>query len=350
MATRTFPVTEGTDMDSIAEQARDDRTARIALALFAEPDDPTTGRLVERVGAVETVRLLASDGVVPGMGKEAAALWRKHFQPERQPNALRDVLRMTETLDLATLIPGDRHFPASLHDLGERLPFVLWAKGAVSLLAGELTDRFSITGSRAATSYGVHVAGEIASDLASQEKVLVSGGAYGIDAAVHRGALAAGGHTVAVMAGGLDRPYPVGHRELLERIGDLGLLVSEQPPGAVPTRGRFIARARLAAAVSGSTTIVEAAGRSGALLVAQRAQELGRVVGAVPGPVTSAASTGTHRLLREGLASLVTDSADLLALLDQRAVSSSTRSIDRQAVASGMAQQSPSLTMMPRDL
>lgn len=337
-------------MDSIAEQTRDERTARIALALFAEPDDTTTGRLIGRAGAVETVRLMAGDGAVPGMGKEAAALWRKHFQPERQPNALRDVLRMTETLGLVTLIPGDRHFPASLHDLGERLPFVLWAKGAVSLLAGELTDRFSITGSRAATSYGVHVAGEIASDLASQEKVLVSGGAYGIDAAVHRAALAAGGHTVAVMAGGLDRPYPVGHRELLERIGALGLLVSEQPPGAVPTRGRFIARARLAAAASGSTTIVEAAGRSGALLVAQQAQELGRAVGAVPGPVTSAVSTGPHRLLREGVASLVTDASDLLTLLDQRAVSSSTRSINRQAVASGMAQQSPSRTMMARDL
>ena len=337
-------------MDSISAQANDERTARIALALFAEPDDPTTGRLVGRVGAVEAVRLLASDGAVPGMSKEAAALLRRHFQPARQPNALRDVLRMTETLGLSTLIPGDQCFPASLHDLGERLPFVLWAKGAVSLLAGELTDRFSITGSRAATSYGVHVAGEIAADLASQEKVLVSGGAYGIDAAVHRAALAAGGHTVAVMAGGLDRPYPVGHRELLERIGELGLLVTEQPPGAVPTRGRFIARARLAAAVSGSTTIVEAAGRSGALLVAQRAQELGRVVGAVPGPVTSAASTGTHRLLREGVASLVTDASDLLALLDQRAVSSATRGFQRQTVAPGIAQQSPSRSVMARDL
>lgn len=337
-------------MDSIAEQARDDRTARIALALFAEPDDPTTGRLVERVGAVETVGLLASDGVVPGMGKEAAALWRKHFQPERQPNALRDVLRMTETLDLATLIPGDRHFPASLHDLGERLPFVLWAKGAVSLLAGELTDRFSITGSRAATSYGVHVAGEIASDLASEEKVLVSGGAYGIDASVHRAALAAGGHTVAVMAGGLDRPYPSGHRELLERIGDLGLLLSEQPPGAVPTRGRFIARARLVAALSGSTTIVEAAGRSGALLVARQAEELGRVVAAVPGPVTSAASAGTHRLLREHVASLVTDASDLTALLDHRAARASTLGIERRPVVPGMAQHASSRTAMVRDL
>lgn len=337
-------------MDSISAQPQDERSARIALALVAEPDNPTTGQLVERVGAVETVRLLAGDGAVPGMGKEAAALWRKHFQPEQRPNALRDVLRMTETLGLATLIPGDRHFPASLHDLGERLPFVLWAKGAVSLLAGELTDRFSITGSRAATSYGVHVAGEIASDLASQEKVLLSGGAYGIDPAVHQAALAVGGHTVAVMADGLDRPYPAGHRELLERIGDLGLLVSEQPPGAVPTRGRFIARARLAAAISGSTTIVEAAGRSGALLVAQRAQELGRAVGAVPGPVTSAASTGTHRLLREGLASLVTDGSDMLALLDQRAVSSATRGIQRQTVGPGIASQSPSRSLMARDL
>jgi DNA processing protein len=175
------------------------------------------------------------------------------------------------------------------------MPYVLWVKGATSLLAGSLQDRFTITGARASTSYGAHVAQMLANDLASEEKVLVSGGAYGIDAAVHTAALASGGHTVAVLAGGLDRPHPAGHRELLERIGDLGLLVSELPPGAVPTRTRFLARARIEAALSGSTTIVEAAGRSGALPVAQCAHELGRAVGAVPGPVTSTASMGTHR-------------------------------------------------------
>ena len=332
-------------MGSIIAQTKDEETARIALALFAEPDDPVTGRLIQRVGVVETVRLLASDDAVPVLSKEAAALWRKHFRPDQQPNALRDVLRATENLGLTIVVPGAHGFPASLNDLGESVPYLLWAKGAVSLLAGEMASRFSITGSRAATSYGEHVAGEIASDLTSQEKVLVSGGAYGIDASVHRATLAAGGRTVAVMASGLDRLYPAGNRDLLERIGDLGLLVSEQPPGAVPTRGRFIARARLVAALSGSTTIVEAAWRSGALAVAHQANELGRVVGAVPGPVTSAASAGTHRLLQEGAASLVTDATDLVALLNRvQALSPAPSALSRPLGSCATQQPAPRVT------
>ena len=332
-------------MGSIISQTKDEETARIALALFAEPGDPVTGRFIQRIGAVETVRLLASDDAVPVLSKEAAALWRKHFRPDQQPNALRDVLRATENLGLTIVVPGAHGFPASLNDLGERVPYLLWAKGAVSLLAGEMASRFSITGSRAATSYGEHVAGEIASDLTSQEKVLVSGGAYGIDASVHRATLAAGGRTVAVMASGLDRLYPAGNRDLLERIGDLGLLVSEQPPGAVPTRGRFIARARLVAALSGSTTIVEAAWRSGALAVAHQANELGRVVGAVPGPVTSAASAGTHRLLQEGAASLVTDATDLVALLNRvQALSPAPSALSRPLGSCATQQPAPRVT------
>jgi DNA processing protein len=332
-------------MGSIISQTKDEETARIALALFAEPGDPVTGRFIQRIGAVETVRLLASDDAVPVLSKEAAALWRKHFRPDQQPNALRDVLRATENLGLTIVVPGAHGFPASLNDLGESVPYLLWAKGAVSLLAGEMASRFSITGSRAATSYGEHVAGEIASDLTSQEKVLVSGGAYGIDASVHRATLAAGGRTVAVMASGLDRLYPAGNRDLLERIGDLGLLVSEQPPGAVPTRGRFIARARLVAALSGSTTIVEAAWRSGALAVAHQANELGRVVGAVPGPVTSAASAGTHRLLQEGAASLVTDATDLVALLNRvQALSPAPSALSRPLGSCATQQPAPRVT------
>lgn len=332
-------------MGSIISQTKDEETARIALALFAEPGDPVTGRFIQRVGAVETVKLLAGDDAVPALSKEAAALWRKHFRPDREPNALRDVLRATEKLGLSIVVPGAHGFPACLNDLGESVPYLLWAKGAVSLLAGEMASRFSITGSRAATSYGEHVAGEITSDLTSQEKVLVSGGAYGIDASVHRATLAAGGRTVAVMASGLDRLYPAGNRDLLERIGDLGLLVSEQPPGAVPTRGRFIARARLVAALSGSTTIVEAAWRSGALAVAHQANELGRVVGAVPGPVTSAASAGTHRLLQEGAASLVTDATDLVALLNRvQALSPAPSALSRPLGSCATQQPAPRVT------
>lgn len=179
-----------------------------------------------------------------------------------------------------------------------------------------LHDRVTMTGSRAETGYGAHVATELAGDLADRERIIVAGGAFGIDRAVHVAALAAGGQTIAVLASGLDRLYPAGNQYMLERIAGVGLLLSETAPGSTPTRWRFLARNRIMGALSGATVIVEAGYRSGSLNVAARAAELGRRVGAVPGPVTSAASAGTHRLLHEGIASLVTDSRDINALVD----------------------------------
>ena len=147
-------------------------------------------------------------------------------------------------------MPGDAHWPASVDPLGDRTPYVLWAKGATSFLATQTEDRVTITGSRASTSYGDHVAAELAHDASMGEQIVVSGGAYGIDGAAHRAVLTDAGHTIAVLASGLDRPYPAGHRDLLERVADLGLVVSEMPPGSTPTRHRFTARGRLLAAQS----------------------------------------------------------------------------------------------------
>lgn len=179
-----------------------------------------------------------------------------------------------------------------------------------------LSDRVTITGSRASTSYGEHVTVDLATGMADEERIVVADGAYGIKGAAHRAVLAAGGQTVAVLAGGLDRPYPAGHSDMLRRIGDVGLLVSEVPPGAAPTRHRFIARNRLMAALSGATVIPEAGARSGSMATVLTAREVGRGVGAVPGPVTSAASTGTNELIRQRFASLVTQPSDVIALLD----------------------------------
>ncbi len=162
------------------------------------------------------------------------------------------------------------------------------------------------------------MARELAASVAASERVVVAGGAYGIEGAAHQAALAAGGDTIAVLANGVDRPHPAGHRDLLDRVADVGVLVSEVPPGAVPTRHRFIARARLLAALSSATVLVDAGFRSGSLAVAHRASELGRAVGAVPGPVTSAASAGPHSLLQTGVASLVTDGADLANLIEHQ--------------------------------
>ncbi|WP_288832442.1 DNA-processing protein DprA [uncultured Corynebacterium sp.] len=194
-------------------------------------------------------------------------------------------------------------------------------RGAASFLARPLNDLVTVTGSRAASAYGEHVAGELAGDLANRERVLVAGGAYGVEAAVHRAVLAAGGDTIAVLAGGVDRPYPSGHRDLLDRVGDVGALVSELPPGSMPTRHRFLARSRLLAAMSAATVVVEAGARSGALRVAAEAHQLGREVGAVPGPVTSITSHGPHELLRTGHARLVNSAADVEELTADRATS-----------------------------
>lgn len=215
------------------------------------------------------------------------------------------------------LIPGDSDWPTALDDLGEVAPYVPWTRGASSFLSRPTSDLVTITEARACTSYGEYVARELAGSVAAYERVVVAGGAYGIEGASHQAALAAGGDTIAILANGVDRPYPVGHRDLLDRVADVGLLVSEVPPGAVLTRHRVIARARLMAALSSATVIVEAGARSGSLLVAQRAAELDRRVGAVPGPVTSAASVGPHRLLRDGIASLVADTSDLASLVER---------------------------------
>lgn len=315
-------------MDTLLTLAMDERTARIALATIAEPNDATTGHILSAHSAVATVTMLSDDGPVPGLDNVEVQLWRKRLMPRIEPRLIREAIDRTEQGEFETLIPGDSSYPASLDELGESAPYALWVKGAKSLLATPMSERFTVTGARAASSYGVQVANEIASDLARDEKVLIAGGAYGIDGAVHQSALSVAGHTIAVMPGGLDRLYPAGHRDLLERVGDLGLLVSELPPGATPTRSRFIARARIEAALSGSTTIVEAGYRSGSLLVAEHARSLGRGVGAVPGPVMSAPSAGPHRLLAERVASVVTNANDVRALLEKVPVDGTTPQLD----------------------
>ena len=185
-----------------------------------------------------------------------------------------------------------------------RAPLVLWAIGPLRL--DEIAERaVAIVGTRASTAYGEHVAADLSVGLAEHEVAIVSGGAYGIDGAAHRAALAADGMTVAVLAGGVDVLYPAGHSALLHRVGATGLLVSEYPPGVRPARHRFLTRNRLVAALSGATVVVEAGLRSGAASTAAWARALGRVVCAVPGPITSSSSTGCHVLLRAG-AELVT--------------------------------------------
>ena len=311
-----------------------ERRARLTWSLLAEPSDSVALLARERLGpraalelareATPTELLAALDGQVPaeaadpGAGTPDARASRA-LQRWRGRLAAVDVEAVLEDADrrrIRVLIPGDEEWPSTLDDLQETAPHCLWVQGPARLdrLAGERAA--ALVGSRASTPYGEDVASSLGAAFAGAGGTVVSGGAYGIDAAAHRGALAAqDGATLAVLAGGLDRLYPRGNTQLLERIREQHLLLSEAPMGTAPTRWRFLARNRLIAALSRAVVVVEAAWRSGALSTARLADQLSRPVGAVPGPVTSAASAGCHRLIRERGAVLVTEPAELLDLL-----------------------------------
>ncbi len=217
------------------------------------------------------------------------------------------------------VVPGEAEFPSQLLDLPEP-PLALWVRGPLDLRAAALRS-VAVVGARACTAYGERATVAVAGGLAADGWAVVSGGAFGIDAAAHRAALAVGGPTIAVLACGVDVTYPRAHDALLARIGDSGLVVSELPPGSQPLKHRFLARNRVIAALSRGTVVVEAARRSGAVSTASRALELGRVVMAVPGPVTSMASSGTNRLLHEQVARAVSDSDEVVSLLTRCDVS-----------------------------
>ncbi|WP_129844189.1 DNA-processing protein DprA [Streptomyces sp. RFCAC02] len=271
-----------------------ERPARAALTRVAEPGDEVVGRWLADLGATAVLRALREDRRLPGVSADRWAGLRgraARAEPERD-------LAAAAGIGARFVCPGDREWPRQLDDLGPRRPIGLWVRGACSLRFVALRS-VAVVGARACTDYGAHVAGELSGALAERGWTVVSGAAYGIDAAAHRGALAVGGATVAVLACGVDRPYPAGHRGLLDRVAACGLVVAELPPGEHPTRGRFLQRNRVIAALTRGTVVVEAARRSGSLVTARQAGRLGRALMAVPGPVTSGLSAGTHQLIRE---------------------------------------------------
>lgn len=200
----------------------------------------------------------------------------------------------------------DVRWPDRLNDL-TCVPIGLVVKGSTEVLQ---LPSLAIVGTRNPTNYGVRMAGDFAAGFADREWAIVSGGAYGIDAAAHRGALVAEGVTVAVLAAGIDVNYPGGHARLFEEIAESGALVSEVMPGVRAIPARFLTRNRLIAALSCATLVVEAAFRSGSLRTARDAAELMRPVMAIPGPITSPTSEGCHRLIGERAAEVVTSVAD----------------------------------------
>jgi DNA processing protein len=289
-----------------------ERAARAALSAVVEPPGEAVARYLIAHGPEATVAALRT-GTGTSLDRD------RRIQRRLAGVDGAAVLRTGAACGARFVCPGDAEWPAALDELGLAVdtaarwaapPSGLWVRGDADL-AGCTVRSVAVVGARAATEYGNRTAAELGAELSSSGWKVVSGAAYGIDGFAHRGALAVGGPTVAVLACGVDRTYPQGHADLLGRILGDGLVVSELPPGTRPTRGRFLARNRLIAAVTRGTVVVEAALRSGALNTAQWAVDIGRPVAAVPGPVTSAMSGGCHKLIREGAAVLVTDAAEV---------------------------------------
>ena len=291
-----------------------ERVARAALSRLSEPGDVRLGVLVGRLGANRVFELLREEQDVAGVYTDVAARLRG-LEPERE-------LEQAAAQGIRFVCPEDDEWPPALDDLDRAEPLQdrggrplgLWVKGARRL--DEATrSAAAVVGSRSATTYGASVASDLAAHVSEHGFTIVSGAAFGIDQAAHRGALATKGLTVAVLACGVDRAYPSAHRNLLDYIADTGLVVSELPPGCAPTRVRFLSRNRIIAGLAQGTVVVEAAVRSGALNTANWTTRLNRVLMGVPGPVTSAPSQGVHELIRSRGAALVTRGQDVLELL-----------------------------------
>lgn len=295
----------------------EERRARMQISRVAEPGDPDACQLVREHTAAALIDRLRAGG---GASRPKANAWA-----ERLAAADVDVIqRLAARVAARFIVPGDAEWPDGLADLrqlesvaadrrgGE--PFGLWVRGPLSL-AGATQASVAIVGARACSEYGEHVAGSLAAGCSSRGWTVVSGGAYGIDAAAHRGAIAAARPTVAVLASGIDRLYPAGNGGMLEKIAESGLIVSEAAPGCSPSRSRFLVRNRLIAALSGGAVVVEAALRSGSLNTARWARDIARPVMGVPGPITSMMSAGVHELLRQPESVLVTDTDEILELV-----------------------------------
>lgn len=288
-----------------------EREARMALSSAMDSGDPAVAGLVGDLGAEGAWNKII-EGVLGDPSAERAAR-----------TSLEVVQRLAANTGVRFIIPGDQEWPSGLDDLrhaepiqrrgGE--PFGLWLRGP-GHLAQWMERSVAIVGSRAATAYGTGIAADLAADLADRQVTVVSGGAFGIDTAAHRGALAAGGPTVCVAANGVDVAYPPANAALFDALARDRLLVSELPPGAHPTRVRFLARNRLIAAMARGTIVVEAALRSGARNTASWATGCGRPLMAVPGSVHSRASTGPHLMIRNGQAVLITSVGEVLEMID----------------------------------
>jgi DNA processing protein len=289
----------------------DESYARAALTYLAEPADRWLSELVRVHGAARALDAIGSGRLPDAAGGAAAqrAMERWRVRLDELPTPA-EVIAFRKS-GIRLICPGDPEWPEQLADLGDEQPYALWLRGTADLRYNCLRS-VAVVGSRAATAYGSYVAAEFAASVAARGWAVVSGGAFGVDASAHQGALGADGVTVAVLACGVDVPYPVGHTELFEAVAAQGVIVSEWPPGRTVSRLRFLVRNRVIAALATGTLVVEAGERSGAVNTARHARDLGRRLMAVPGPVTSDQSAGCHHIIRDWQGTLVTTAAEVI--------------------------------------
>ena len=322
------------------EEALRESHARAVWTCLTEPGDAVAGAAIDALGAAD-----ALDLALEGAGRQGSdERWNAgldRWMP--RVSTVDDALDRARRCGSRLLTPLEEAWPVGLSDLGAHAPHAVWVRGEVDAMAG--APGVALVGARAATAYGEHVATEFSAGLTTSGVAIVSGGAYGIDGMAHRAALAAGGTTIAVLAGGVDRLYPAGHADMLRRVaGSGGAVIAEAPCGTTPTKWRFLQRNRLIAALSAATVVVEAGWRSGSLNTAGHAASLGRPLGAVPGPVTSAASAGCHRLLREYDARCVTSVDEIRELLGETAevrLPEGTRTDHTSRLADALSTRSP---------
>ncbi len=302
-------------MTTRTRQPTDELLAHIAWNRVTEPGDWLATSLVQRLGAIRAFDWLSTTTAPVPPTMDPDPRWQRVSDNWRARLTTLDPRREFETITNiggTVLTADDPRWPAGFDDLHEHAPLCLWVRGDPAALG---IPGIGIVGARASTRYGERVAADLAAGVVAAGLSVVSGGAFGVDAAAHRAALASDGVTVVFQAGGVDKFYPIAHTDLLHEVcASGGVVVSEAPPGSAPMRQRFLMRNRLIAAASQAVVVVEASWRSGALNTARHATELLRPLGAVPGPVTSMSSAGCHRIIREGMAVCITDAAELLEL------------------------------------
>lgn len=298
-----------------------ERDALISLAHLGEPGDQVLGAYVRKHGPVAAVEAIKArkSGLRDGAGLYARL-------GLADPVIAREKCRR---IGAQLITRGTVDWPTQLDDLGDAAPFALWVQGVAGLRLVALRS-LAVVGARASTSYGETVCRDWCATFADTGWTVVSGGAYGIDAAAHRGALSANGVTVCVLASGVDVAYPKTHEALIARIADEGVVVSESPPGEGARRHRFLSRNRIIAALTRATVVIEASVRSGTTSTANAAMQLNRHVLAVPGPVSSPMSAGCHNLIREQGAILASCPEDVLEVLGPLSASVSRGGPDQQ--------------------